>query len=351
MVETNVIKILTLCAFSSLLAFLWAPFLIKFLYKHKLWRKQAREKTIDGKPAPVFYELHKKKEVGVPRLAGLLIWVTTAFTAFLFMGLSLVSNNPWLTKFNFLSREQTWLPLAILVAASLIGLGDDLLQVWSRGKYVAGGMRFTRRLIMVLIIGAVAGWWFYYKLGWHTLHVPGNGNIEIGIWYLPLFIITVLACWAGGVIDGLDGLAGGAFGIMFLAFTIIAFAGMQYNLAALCAVIAGTTLSFLWFNIPPAKFYMGETGSIGLTATLAAVAFLTDSVMVLPIIAGLLVLEAGSVVVQLVAKKFWDKKVFLCAPFHHHLEAKGWPREQITMRFWLLGLVLAIIGVAIRLLG
>ena len=351
MVAINVIKILALCAFSALLSFLWAPFLIKFLYKHKLWRKQTREKTIDGKPAPVFYKLHKEKEVGIPRLAGLLIWVTTAFTAFLFMGLSFVSDNSWLQKFNFLSREQTWLPLAILVAASLIGLGDDLLQIFSKGKYAAGGIRFTRRLLMVLVIGAIAGWWFYYKLGWHTIHIPGNGDFEIGLWYLPLFIVTVLSCWAGGVIDGLDGLAGGAFGIMFLAFTIIAFANMQYNLAAFCAVIAGSILAFLWFNIPPAKFYMGETGSIGLTATLAAVAFLTNSLLVLPIIAGLLVLEAGSVIIQLTARKFWHKKVFLCAPFHHHFEAKGWPREQITMRFWLLGLVLAIIGVAIRLLG
>ena len=285
-------------------------------------------------------------------MGGLLIWVTTIFVAFLFAGLNKIfPGNYWIGKLDFLSRNQTWLPLGILLAGSLLGLGDDVLQIFSKGKYVGGGIRFTRRLAVVLLIGLIAGWWFYFKLDWHTIHIPGNGNIEIGLWYLPLFIITVLACWAGGVIDGLDGLAGGVFSIMFGAFSIIAYANTQYNLAAFCAVIAGTTMAFLWFNVPPARFYMGETGSIGLTAVLAAVAFLTDSLLVLPIIAGLLVIEVGSILIQLFSKRFFHKKVFLCTPIHHHLEAKGWSREKITMRFWIINLVLAIIGVAIRLLG
>ncbi len=153
------------------------------------------------------------------------------------------------------------------------------------------------------------------------------------------------------MIDGIDGLAGGVFSIMFAAFAIIAYSRMQYNLASFCAVLAGTILAFLWFNIPPARFYMGETGTIGLTATLAVVAFLTDSVIVLPIIAGLLVLEVGSILLQLFSKKFFRKKILLCAPIHHHLEAKGWLPEKITMRFWIIGMILGIIGVAIRLLG
>ncbi len=351
MESINVIKILSLCAFSAFLAVAWTPALTHFLYKYKLWRKTARTKTISGDKAEVFYKLHKEKEVNTPRLGGLLIWITTAFVAFFFFFLSQNSDNFFLQKINFLSREQTWLPLAILIAGSILGFGDDILQVLEKGKYSGGGIRFTRRLAVVLLIGGTAAWWFYFKLGWHTLHVPGNGNIEIGILYLPLFVLTVLACWAGGIIDGIDGLSGGVFGIMFGAFSIIAFANTQYNLAAFCAVIAGSTLAFLWFNIPPARFYMGETGTIGLTATLAAVAFLTDSLLVLPIIAGLLVFEVGSVIIQLTAKKFWHKKVFQCTPIHHHFEAIGWSREKITMRFWIISLVLAIIGVSIRLLG
>ena len=138
---------------------------------------------------------------------------------------------------------------------------------------------------------------------------------------------------------------------MFGAFAIIAFANQQYDLAAFCAVIVGANLAFLWFNIPPARFYMGETGTIGLTATLAVVAFLTDSLLVLPIIGGLLVLEAGSAIVQITSKKLFKRKVFLCAPIHHHLEAKGWGRDKIVMRFWIIGIILAVIGTAIRLLG
>ncbi len=350
--EINVIKILILCASSAVLAVLWTPFLTHFLYKYKLWRKEVRKKTIDGKPAPVAYNLHKKAgETKVPRLGGLLIWVTTVLVAFLFSGLAKVFDGFWLEKLNFLSRDQTWLPLATLVAASLLGLGDDILQIFGKGKYAGGGIRFTRRLLAVLLIGVVGGWWFYYKLGWHTLHIPGNGDLEIGFWYLPLFVLVVLACWAGGIIDGIDGLAGGVFSIMFGAFGVIAFSRMQYNLASFCAVLTGTILAFLWFNIPPARFYMGETGMMGLTATLAVVAFLTDSVLVLPIIGGLLVIEVGSVILQLFSKKFFKKKIFLCAPVHHHFQAKGWPSEKVTMRFWILGMVFAIIGVAIRLLG
>ncbi len=281
-----------------------------------------------------------------------MIVIATIFVAFLFLLLASIFPNSYVfQKLNFLSREQTWLPLAILIAGAVLGFFDDLWQVIEKGKYSGGGIRFTRRLVAVLLIAMVAAWWFYFKLGWHTLHIPGDGDFEIGILYLPLFIITVVACWAGGVIDGIDGLSGGVFSIMFGAFAIIAMANGQYNLATFCGVIAGATLAFLWFNIPPARFYMGETGTIALTATLAGVAFLTDSLVVLPIIAGLLVIEAGSVIIQLTAKKFWHKKVFLCAPIHHHFEAIGWSREKITMRFWIIGLILAIIGVSIRLLG
>jgi len=333
-----------LCAFSAAMAVLWAPILTRFLYKHKCWRKQARTKAIDGQPAEVFHSLHKEKEVGTPRMGGLLIWATTLFVIFLF---AILPNE----NFNFLSRSQTWLPLAVLISASLLGLFDDIMQVLSRGKYAGGGIRFTRRLAIVFLIGAIGAYWFYFKLGWHQIHIPGNGNVELGLWYLPLFVITVLACWAGGVIDGIDGLSGGAFAIIFGAFTVIAFAGRQYDLAAFCAVISGACLAFLWFNIPPARFYMGETGSLGLSVVLAVVAFLTDSVLVLPIIGGLLVLEAGSVILQITSKKIFHKKVFLCAPLHHHLEAIGWGRDKITMRAWILGMVFAIIGVAIRLLG
>lgn len=347
----NIIKIFILATLASVIAITLTPFLTHFLYKYKLWRKEAREKTITGEEAPVFLQLHREKETQAPRFGGLLIWITVLILASLFFFISRVSDSFWAQKLNFLTREETWLPLFTLVAASILGFFDDILQVFGKGKYVAGGMSFTRRLLLVILIGLIGAWWFYFKLDWNTLHVPFIGDIFIGFWYIPLFVIVLLASWSGGVIDGLDGLAGGVFASIFGAFALIAFTQGKYDLAAFSAVITGAVFAFLWFNIPPARFYMGETGMLGLTTALAVVAFLTDSVVVLPIIGGLLVFESGSVILQLLSKRFRKKKIWLCTPIHHHFEAKGWPSYKVTMRFWIVGIVLAIVGVTIRLLG
>lgn len=345
----NVIKIFSLAALASIFAVLWCPLLTHFLYKHKLWKKTARQKAISGEAAVVFNNLHKEKEINTPRMGGLLIWITVLFVIFLFFILSLIFPNSWVAQFNFLSRSQTWLPLFTLVVASFVGLIDDILVVSGAGKYIGGGLSFKKRLIIVVLLGLIASLWFYQKLGWDTVFIPFLGDVSIGLWYIPLFILVTIACWSGGIIDGLDGLAGGTFASIFGAFAVIAFSLGRIDLAAFCAVITGTLFSFLWFNIPPARFYMGETGILGLTTVLSVIAFLTDSVYVLPIIAGLLVVEVLSVIIQLLSKKFRHKKVFLSTPIHHHFEALGWPSYKVTMRFWIIGIVLAFIGVAIRL--
>lgn len=347
----SVIKVLGVSALASMVAMVWSPLLIDFLYKHKLWKKTARMKAISGEDAVVFNSLHQERETKVPRLGGLLIVVTSVFIACFFYIVSLVSPDSLLANFNFLSRSQTWLPLFTLVAASLFGLLDDVLVVSSLGGYIGGGISFKKRLSIVALIGLIGGTWFYWKLGWDVISIPLLGQFSIGILYIPLFIFVMVACWAGGIIDGLDGLAGGTFASIFGAFAIISFSQGKVDLATFCAVITGTLFSFLWFNIPPARFYMTEVGILGLTTTLSVVAFLTDSVFVLPIIAGLLVLEVGSVIIQLLSKKFRHKKIFLSTPIHHHFEAMGWPAYKVTMRFWIVGIVLAIIGVVIKLVG
>ncbi|MCK4453786.1 hypothetical protein KAU51_00310 [Candidatus Parcubacteria bacterium] len=347
----SVVKIFLISSFTAIIAIFLAPFLIKFLYKIKFWKKEARTKTITGEEAEVFYSLHKDREVSVPRGGGLIIWCSVLIVIFLFYLISKFSDIWWLKSLNFLSRGETWLPLFTLITASLVGLTDDILQVFGKGKYIAGGMAFKRRMLMVILIGAIGAWWFYSKLGWDSMHIPLVGDFSLGIWYVLLFIITMLACWSSGVVDGIDGLAGGVFASIFGAFAVIAFSQGKVDLAAFCIAITGTLFAFLWFNIPPAKFYMGETGILGLTTTLAVVAFLTNSLIVLPIIGGLLVIESGSVILQLLSKKFRKKKIWLCTPIHHHFEAKGWLPYKVTMRFWIIGIVLAIIGTAIRLLG
>ncbi len=347
----SVIKILGTSAIASAIAIAWAPLLIKFLYDHQLWKKSARTKAISGEDAVVFNTLHKERETKVPRMGGLLIWVTVLGVALFFYILSLVFPGTLLGQLNFLTRSQTWLPLFLLVAASLFGLLDDILVVSSLGGYIGGGLSFSKRLAIIALMGLLAGLWFYYKLGWDVMSIPLIGHFSIGIWYVPLFIIVMIGTWSGGIIDGLDGLSGGAFASMFGAFTIIAFSQGKVDLATFCAVVTGTLFAFLWFNIPPARFYMSETGSLGLTVVLATVAFLTDSVLVLPIIAGLLVIEVGSVIIQLLSKKFRKKKIFQSTPVHHHFEAIGWPAHKVVMRFWVIGVILAIIGVVIRLMG
>jgi len=347
----DAIKIFALGAFAFVLAFFLTPTLTHFLYKFKLWRKEVRTRSVDGKEVPVFRKFHSEGETKTPRFGGLLIWGTTLIVIFLFFGLSKITDIWLFQKLNFLSREQTWLPLFALVSASLLGLLDDFFQVSGKGKYVGGGLSLGKRILIMGLIGLVGALWFYFKLDWSTIHIPGWGDLEINGWYIPIFVVIMMAVYSGGVIDGLDGLAGGAFASIFGAFVGIAMFQGQVNIAAFCIVILGALLAFLWFNIPPARFYMGETGMMGLCATLTVIAFITDSVLVLPIIGFLLVMEAGSVILQLLSKKFRKKKIFLAAPVHHHFEAKGWPHYKVTMRFWVIGIVMAVIGVAIRLLG
>ncbi|MDD5144821.1 MAG: hypothetical protein PHW72_01735 [Candidatus Pacebacteria bacterium] len=347
----SVIKIFAIGTFSFLFSFLITPFLLSVLYKYKFWRKEVRDKAIDGGDVTFFKKFHSEGEANIPRGGGVLIWLVPLCLIFFFYLLSRFTDIWWLEKLNFLSRSQTWLPLFALVSASLLGLADDVLQVFGKGKYIGGGLSLKKRIILIAVIGLIGALWFYFRLDWNTIHIPGIGDLQIGALYIPLFILIMMAVYSGGVIDGLDGLAGGSFALIFGAFAGISLFLGYIDIAAFCAAILGSLLAFLWFNVPPAKFYMSETGTMGLCATLTVIAFLTDSVLVLPIIGLLLMVESGSVIIQLLSKKFRRKKVFLASPIHLHYEAKGWPHYMITMRFWIIGAVAAIVGITIRLFG
>lgn len=348
----DVIKVFGLSGISFIIAILLTPFLTHYMYKYKLWRKSVRTSSPDGTNTPLFSALHKDRETAVPRLGGVIIWLTAAIVALATWAISLFTHGTFWHKANFLSRNQTWLPLVTLLAASLLGLADDLVQTLSTKPSVAsGGIKFRHRLLVVLVIAALGAWWFYFKLGWQTIYIPGVGNLFIDSWYIPLFIVTMVILFSSSIVDGIDGLAGGIFAAIFAAYGGIAFFRGQIDIAAFSGVILGGLLAFLWFNIPPARFYMGESGILGLTTSLTVVAFLTDSVLVLPIIGCILIAEVASNVIQLLSKKFRGKKVFLIAPIHHHFEAKGWPPYKVTMRFWVISVVAAIIGMAVALIG
>jgi phospho-N-acetylmuramoyl-pentapeptide-transferase len=351
MVETiSFIKILTHGAIAFIVGIALTPILTHYLFKYKLWKKTSRNKSVDGGAMPVFEKFHSDTETKTPRLGGILIWIIPTIMAILFFILSEMDGAIF-NKLNFLSRSQTWLPLFAMVSAAIVGLIDDLLTVRGKGEYSGKGLSLKYRIGSVFLIGLIGALWFYFKLDWRTLHVPGLGDIVMNFWYIPFFIIAMLAVYSGGVIDGLDGLAGGSFATIFGAYAVIAGFQGQYDIAALCAAVAGTVLAFLWFNIPPARFYMGESGTMALCIGITVIAFLTDSVLVLPIIAIVLVVESGSVILQQLSKKFRKKKIFIASPIHYHFEAKGWPHYKVTMRFWVIGIIAAVIGVAVRLLG
>lgn len=347
----NLIKSFGLFAIAFIIAIVITPTLTHYMYTYKLWRKHVRQTSPDGTKTPLFAKLHKDRETRVPRLGGVLIWITTIFLALLIWILAQLTQHTFFLKANFFSRNQTWLPIFTLAAASLLGLADDLMQVLGKGGYVAGGMKFRHRLFIVFGIALSGALWFYFKLDWRAIYIPGYGDLFIGLWYIPLFIITMILLFSSSVIDGIDGLAGGVFASAFAAYGGIAFFRGQVDIAAFCAVILGSLLAFLWFNIPPARFYMGESGILGLTTSLTVVAFLTDSVIVLPIIGFILLVEVASNIIQFASKRLRGKKVFLIAPIHHHFEALGWPPYKVTMRFWIISMVTAMIGMAIALIG
>jgi len=347
----NVYKILGLGGFAFFLGILLTPLLSHYLYKYKMWRKDARSVAPDGAPTPIFNQLHKERETKAPRMGGILVWATTIILAIIFWALAKIFPDELFYKLNFLSREQTWVPLGILFAGAMVGLLDDLMLVFQKGAYRGGGLTFTRRIFLITLIAALGAYWFYFKLGKDFIFIPGLGDFHLGIYFIPFFILVMWAVFSGGVIDGLDGLSGGVFASIFSAYAGIAFFQNQINLATLASVIVGAILAFLWFNIPPARFYMSETGIMALTTTLTVVAFLTNAVAVLPIIALPLVLESFSVIIQLSSKKLFGRKVFLVAPIHHHFEAIGWPAEKVVMRFWVLSIVFAILGMILHLLS
>jgi phospho-N-acetylmuramoyl-pentapeptide-transferase len=314
-------------------AVLATPILTDFLYKNKIGKK-IRDTDHEGNKTPIFNKLHSHKE-NTPTMGGILIWGAAAL-------ITLVAN---------FSRS-TLLPLFTIVASGVIGGIDDLMNVFGVGAG-RGGMRFAFKFIFYFIVASLGAFWFAYKLEWihRGFFIPGAGDVILGYWYIPLFIaVLIFIAFAWNQTDGLDGLAGGTFAIAFGAYTLIGLFRGNYPLAVFCATILGTTLAFLWFNIHPARFFMGDTGSMSLGMALGVIAFLTNTVYLLPFIAFIPMIEAITTIIQIVSKKVFRRKVFRIAPIHHHFEALGWPETKVTMRFWIISALSTVIGLSLALI-
>jgi phospho-N-acetylmuramoyl-pentapeptide-transferase len=338
------VTLLTTVAFFIALAI--TPLWFKFLKKYK-FGKQLR----DGAETPVFSELHKNK-AGTPTSGGIIIWSTVLGMAIILDIFNHLFGGVW-TYLNFINRGETYLPISALFIGALLGLLDDWLGVLKLGGASGGGLKIRQKSILYLVMALIGAWWFYFRLGWDVLTIPFAGNFTIGWWYIPLFIFIIFAsAFSANETDGLDGLLGGVSLFAFVALTTVAFVLHEYNLAAFGGTIIGALLAFLWFNIYPAKFFMGDTGSMSLGVTIGVIAMLTNTTLILPFFTIILVFESLSVIIQIGSKKLrHGKKIFRSAPIHHHFEALGWPESQITMRFWIVSAIFCAMGIMVFFLS
>lgn len=350
----NVLKVLITGVLAFCLTFYITPIWTHFLYKYKIGIK-IKSNSVSGDKLTFVSKLHAHKS-GTPTMGGLIVWVSVIILAFwshyVFPSVAAFTDTNFIARLDFLNRSQTWLPLFALGAAGVLGLLDDYMSVRGIGKNKGGGMRFIMRVYWLIAIAGAGAWWFYYKLGWNDVHIPGVGDFEIGIWYIPLFIFVILfTAFSSNETDGLDGLNAGILLMAFGAFGVIAFLQNKVDLSAFCVAVSGALLAFLWFNVYPARFFMGDTGAMALGTTLGVVALLTDSVVTLFIIVFFYVLETGSAAIQLLSKRFFKRKVFLAAPIHHHFEAMGWPEPKVVMRVWIFTAITTTIGVIVGIVG
>lgn len=333
--SNELVKLFALAVGGFSLAMLLTPVYTYSAYRYRFWKKQ-RTTSTTGEALEVFTKLHATKfKRNIPTMAGVIALVVVTF-------ITLVLN---------LDREQTWLPLAAFVAGAVVGLVDDIINL--RGTNLGvGGLRSSVKFGLITLIAAVSAWFFYAKLGYTDIHIPFVGALEVGWLIIPLFILVVVSTSnAVNISDGLDGLAGGLLATAFGVFGVIALLQGNFGIAGFCFTIIGVLMSYIWFNIHPARFFMGDVGSFAYGTALGVVAMLTDSLFLLPIIGLVFVMEGGSSLIQIVSKRFFHRKVFLSAPIHHHLEAMGWPETKVTMRFWIIGHVVGFIGLLLALAG
>lgn len=340
MVILQAVKVLSLSMLAFLIAFALTPLVSKMLLKLKA-AKRIRSAT----EAPVMANLHKKK-AGTPTMAGVIVWGTVMLMALLILLLKNLFDGFW-TYLNFVDRAQTYLPLAAMFIAGALGFIDDMFGIVGVGKQ-KNGLRVSQKLIIYFFLAVLGALWFYYRLDWDVLLIPLIGQVSIGWFYVPLFILVIVAsAFSANETDGLDGLAGGVLLFAFIALTVVAFALGRFQLAAFGGATIGALLAFLWFNIYPARFFMGDTGSMSLGITMGVIAMLTNTTLLLPLFAPILVIESASVIIQVISKKFRGKKIFLSTPIHHHFEALGWPETKVTMRFWIISAIGSVLGLVI----
>lgn len=360
----EIVKILTYTVLSFLTALWWAPSLIRLLRWLRFWKKENRKINMSGgdfqdDTLKKFYQNDESK-LKVPRGGGLLIWINAlVFAALFWILLKIEPANRLFQFLNFVSRTQTFIPIGTMFFGAIVGFIDDAFSTLeSSGNYKAGGLKLSQRLGLVFVLSLLIGLWFHLRVDIHSLSVFGyrldlinifGSGQDWGWLIVPITIIILLSLYGSSVIDGFDGLSGSVFVPIYICFSGIAYAKGFYDIATFMGVVAGSIMAFLWFNISPAKFYMGDTGTSALLLTLGVVAILIDAVYLLPIAGLVLFVTVLSNVIQITSKKLFKRKIFRAAPIHHHFEAMGLKRDQIVFRYSLVTIAMCTLSIALAL--
>jgi phospho-N-acetylmuramoyl-pentapeptide-transferase len=356
---------------SCIAAALWAPLLTRFLYRFRLTRQAEYDSTLGLS--------ERAGKIGTPIMGGLLVVITVA-------SITCVSN--W-------ERKWTWVPIGVMLLAALLGGIDDVLHIYGHerrsrklsqvfklirihrhwyarlwytltlpwhafkrlsvwlSRHPGRGVHVHEKLLLQFIAGGITAYWIYFKLGesWRSLHVPFDGMINAGFWLIPLIIFCVMiTANAVNVADGMDGLAGGALIITFTALTVLSWIEGLPEITLLNATAIGSLLTYTYFNIKPARFQMGDVGSLGLGALLAINAIVMNKMLFLPFLAFIFYAELASVVLQVGSRHLFGKKIFSMAPIHYHFALRGWSEEKTVMRFWVVHAAVVLLGMWVALI-
>ncbi|MBM3283041.1 phospho-N-acetylmuramoyl-pentapeptide-transferase [Candidatus Gottesmanbacteria bacterium] len=318
------------------------PF-INFLYKLKFQRQHQKTKDVFNRPTPIFDSLNKQK-VGTPVGGGLLIVISTT--------LIFLSTLPILYYFwipitsiytNFASEMK--ILLFTFISFALVGLYDDLKKVFFGNVNNFFGLSFKHKFSLEIILSLIIAFWLFSELKIQIIHIPFLGVTDIGFFFIPFaaFVITAFAN-AFNITDGLDGLTTGILMIALSSFWVISHAILDTPLSIFVAIWLGGLVAFLYFNIYPARIFLGDVGALSFGATFAVIGLLLGKVFSLVVIGGLFVAEVSSSLIQIISKKFWKRKIFPAAPLHLWFQTRGWHESTVVFRAWLASIVLAMFG-------
>jgi len=318
---------------SFLIAVLWGGPFIGLLRRHNV----GKQISVDGPKS------HMAK-MGTPTMGGLLVVATV-------LAVTIVLNFLNLVGMNAIARS-ILLPKGVIAGMALLGGVDDWVNVRRRGN---GGRGLSARVkaLWQLVISIVAAIGLHYFLGLESVAIPGvPEKIGIGVFYLPVAVFLIFAfCNTVNLADGLDGLAAGTVAVAFISYGIIAYLQEQVHLVAFCMTVVGALMAFLWYNAHPAQVIMGDVGSLALGGTLATVGLMTGQWLLLPVVGIVFVAEGLSDIIQVgYFKRTGGKRFFRMAPLHHHFELGGWGEVKVTTRFWIVGIMGGMLGVALALI-